>query len=53
MVDLVLDGVVCEQCGALLGDGAGYPRKCKSCEDTQDQNKRVGEEEVEEESFFG
>jgi hypothetical protein len=30
--DLMLDGVICQCCGQLLGDAAGYPRSCAGCE---------------------
>ena len=32
MADMIIDGTVCEECGAFL-DGAmpGYPRKCSDC----------------------
>lgn len=36
-VDLMLDGVLCEGCGVLLGEGVGYPRRCPACEDGNDE----------------
>ena len=30
-VDLMLEGVVCEECGSPLGEALGYPRKCPVC----------------------
>lgn len=32
VVDLVLDGILCEACGAFVdGNASGYPRKCIDC----------------------
>ena len=31
IADMVLDGMMCEQCGEYLGKGDGYPRSCKVC----------------------
>lgn len=32
--ELILEGVLCEQCGGLVeedGEDCGYPRKCEFC----------------------
>lgn len=32
-VDMILDGILCETCGALIdGEASGYPRPCEDCE---------------------
>lgn len=34
MVEMMLDGFVCEQCGQVIDfESVGYPRKCEFCED--------------------
>ena len=33
-VELMLDGVICEECGSVLGDAVGYPRKCSACSES-------------------
>ena len=50
MVDLLLDGLVCEQCGIYLEEAVGYPRKCRTCEGLTDGE--YGAEEEEEEREF-
>ena len=37
IADLVLDGVICQQCGCFIGDPAGYPRDCEDCEEENQQ----------------
>lgn len=32
IADLMINGDICQGCGAELGDGDGYPRQCKACE---------------------
>ena len=29
--EMVLEGILCEECGEYIGDAVGYPRKCDSC----------------------
>jgi hypothetical protein len=29
--DMMLEGVTCEGCGVYMGDGDGYPERCKDC----------------------
>jgi hypothetical protein len=31
VADLMRDGVLCETCGVLIGDGVGHPRICDEC----------------------
>lgn len=43
ITEMILDGILCEQCGCIIEDliptddseelfeGPGYPRKCKEC----------------------
>lgn len=34
MVELMLEGVICEQCGVFIdGLAPGYPRCCEDCEE--------------------
>ena len=42
MVDLMLDGVVCEQCGIYLREAVGYPRTCPACEGLKDGKEGTG-----------
>ncbi len=46
-VDLLLDGLVCEQCGVYLEEAVGYPRKCRACERLKDGESGTREEEAE------
>lgn len=32
IADAIIDGELCEVCGVYLGEGDGYPKKCKDCE---------------------
>ncbi len=45
IVDLMLDGMVCEECGTSLGEAVGHSRRCLACEDVQGQEDG-GEEEA-------
>jgi hypothetical protein len=32
VVDLILDGILCEACGCFIdGNASGYPRQCTDC----------------------
>lgn len=31
IAELMLEGVLCENCGSFVGDPVGYPRKCEDC----------------------
>jgi hypothetical protein len=52
MVDLLLEGLVCEQCGIYLEEAVGYPRKCRTCEGLTDGEYGAEEEEEEREFPF-
>ena len=47
MVELMLDGIVCEECGVVLGEPVGHPRRCAACERSQQQDEYAEEREVE------
>lgn len=33
MVEMILEGLLCEQCGEMIdGESTGYPRLCEDCE---------------------
>src|SRR5580692_11302367 len=32
IADLMINGDICQGCGAELGEGDGYPRQCRGCE---------------------
>lgn len=32
VVDMMIDGTLCESCGVYIGPEVGYPRKCSECE---------------------
>jgi hypothetical protein len=41
IAEMVLEGVLCEQCGCLIdGLESGYPRKCEDCEAESKPKKR-------------
>ena len=52
IVELMLEGMVCEECGVLLEDAVGHPRRCTACDDVQAQGKCAGEEDTGEDSPF-
>jgi len=31
IADMIINGDLCEECGVYMAGGAGYPRKCASC----------------------
>ena len=33
VVEMMLDGTLCEGCGVYLGPSRGYPVRCKTCKD--------------------
>lgn len=35
--DMILDGTLCQECGAYIGDACGYPRSCGGCEETTEE----------------
>ena len=38
--DMILEGIMCEQCGTFLGEGDDYPTLCKSCADENNHKDR-------------
>lgn len=38
--EMMLDGTMCAGCGEFLGQGEGYPKFCKECQDEMDAVKR-------------
>jgi len=43
VAEMMLEGTLCETCGVFIGDGDGYPRRCRSCkgEDHADAGRYV------------
>ena len=38
IADMIIDGTLCEDCGEFLdGQSPGYSRKCKECEENNDE----------------
>ena len=35
IAEAMIDGELCEGCGVYLGQGPGYPRKCRDCKRTE------------------
>jgi len=52
IVEMMLEGMVCEECGVLLGEAVGHPRRCKACDDVQAQERFAGEMDTGEEALF-
>ena len=44
IADMMIEGMLCQQCGAYLGEGDGFPVTCEDCagEDSHHQDDRVG-----------
>ena len=41
IADMCVNGDMCELCGLYLGEGSGYPRKCKDCtKELQNENHK-------------
>lgn len=38
LVDMILDGSLCEVCGEFMDDGREYPHKCPSCQKEADKD---------------
>nr|DAX39360.1 MAG TPA: DNA directed RNA polymerase, 7 kDa subunit [Caudoviricetes sp.] len=32
IAEMTLDGTLCQECGAYIGEPCGYPRSCEDCE---------------------
>ncbi len=42
VVDDMLDGFTCQQCGAFVdGEAPGYPRSCEDCESEADEDEQT------------
>ena len=52
MVDLMLDGMVCEECGTFLEESVGHPRRCMACEEVHGREDCVEEKDTGEETPF-
>lgn len=39
MVDMILDGTLCEVCGVFMDDGLEYPHKCPSCQKEAEEDE--------------
>lgn len=39
--DAIINGDICEICGENLGEGAGYPRMCRRCENEVEDEKEA------------
>lgn len=40
MAEYILNGDDCQECGAYIGSGDGFPRSCASCRPSKSQQKR-------------
>jgi hypothetical protein len=46
IADMMLDGTLCQVCGAYIGDAEGYPRTCIGCrEDEEDEQDDTEQEQ--------
>jgi len=41
IADTMLNGDMCEWCGVYIGEGNGYPRLCKKCQNTPEGRERM------------
>jgi predicted Zn-ribbon and HTH transcriptional regulator len=37
VVEMILEGILCEQCGQYIGRSIGYPQKCNDCKEDDDE----------------
>jgi len=44
IADLMLDGILCEQCGVYIGEAIGYTRNCQNCQPKRRHNSGYYEE---------
>lgn len=42
IAEMHLCGILCEQCGAFVGEDVGYPRSCDDCSGGQAQDPKRG-----------
>lgn len=31
IAEMIIEGILCEECGVFIGDEVGYTRKCNNC----------------------
>lgn len=36
IADMILEGILCQECGEFIGEGDGFPVTCAGCEDEDD-----------------
>lgn len=36
--DMILEGILCQECGGFVGEACGYPRTCDDCLSTNNEN---------------
>ena len=41
IADMILEGILCEECGVYIGDGGGFPRTCDGCRTDRGENRRL------------
>lgn len=40
IVDMMLDGTLCQECGDFIGEGDGYPVSCSACRKPKKKKKK-------------
>ena len=38
IAEMMLEGILCQQCGVYLGEGDGFPQLCPSCQSENDED---------------
>ena len=33
VAEMIIEGILCEECGSYIGEAVGYPRKCEDCKE--------------------
>lgn len=33
IADMMLDGILCQECGQFIGERVGFPQSCDDCEE--------------------
>lgn len=36
-VDMILEGMMCQECGEYIGEGDGFPVTCGGCSEDEDE----------------
>lgn len=52
MAEYMLNGDDCQECGAYIGGGGGFPRSCAGCQPSKSQQKRFTAQRANEPSFL-